>query len=61
MALATLGLAGCGGTLSGAGPYKGDIESKNQPYNLVEINANTIGPYARFNRASLSQSLPLRD
>jgi polysaccharide export outer membrane protein len=47
--LVTLTLAGCGGTLSGAGPYKGDIESKNQnaAYNLVEINANTIAPYMR--------------
>lgn len=45
--LAAMTLAGCGGTLSGAGPYKGDIESKNQPYNLVEINANTIAPYMR--------------
>ncbi|HEK1009810.1 TPA: polysaccharide biosynthesis/export family protein [Pseudomonas putida] len=45
LALATLGLAGCGGTLSGAGPYKGTIESKNQPYNLVDINASTIAPY----------------
>jgi polysaccharide export outer membrane protein len=45
--LTALTLAGCGGTLSGAGPYKGDIESKNQPYNLVEINANTIAPYMR--------------
>ena len=47
LALASLGLAGCGGTLSGAGPYKGDIETKNESYNLVEINANTIGPYMR--------------
>ncbi|MCO7596024.1 MULTISPECIES: polysaccharide biosynthesis/export family protein [Pseudomonas] len=45
LALATLGLAGCGGTLSGAGPYKGEIESKNETYNLVDINASTIGPY----------------
>jgi polysaccharide export outer membrane protein len=45
--LAALTLTGCGGTLSGAGPYKGDIESKDQPYNLVEINANTIAPYMR--------------
>jgi polysaccharide export outer membrane protein len=47
LTLATLGLAGCGGTLSGAGPYKGSIESKNESYNLVEINANTIAPYMR--------------
>nr|WP_314617923.1 polysaccharide biosynthesis/export family protein [uncultured Pseudomonas sp.] len=45
LALATLGLAGCGGTLSGAGPYKGTIESKNEAYNLVDINASTIAPY----------------
>jgi len=45
LALATLGLAGCGGTLSGAGPYKGEIESKNEAYNLVDINASTIAPY----------------
>lgn len=45
LALATLGLAGCGGTLSGAGPYKGTIESKNEAYNLVDINANSIAPY----------------
>ena len=47
LTLAILGLAGCGGTLSGAGPYKGEIESKNESYNLVEINANTIAPYMR--------------
>ena len=47
VALAVLGLAGCGGTLSGAGPYKGAIESENTTYNLVEINANTIAPYMR--------------
>ncbi|MBF4554902.1 polysaccharide biosynthesis/export family protein [Pseudomonas sp. p50] len=40
-------LVGCGGTLSGAGPYKGTIETKNDMYNLVEINANTIAPYMR--------------
>lgn len=45
LALATLGLAGCGGTLSGAGPYKGTIETKNEAYNLVDINASTIAPY----------------
>ncbi|MFJ4397061.1 polysaccharide biosynthesis/export family protein [Pseudomonas sp. NPDC089396] len=45
LALATLGLGGCGGTLSGAGPYKGEIESKNEAYNLVDINASTIAPY----------------
>jgi polysaccharide export outer membrane protein len=47
LALATLGLAGCGGTLSGAGPYKGAIEDKTTAYTLVDINANTIGPYMR--------------
>lgn len=47
LTLATLGLAGCGGTLSGAGPYKGEIETKNEAYNLVEINASTIAPYMR--------------
>jgi len=45
LALTALGLAGCGGTLSGAGPYKGTIESTNNSYNLVDINANTIAPY----------------
>ncbi|UVL68193.1 polysaccharide biosynthesis/export family protein [Pseudomonas sp. B21-031] len=45
LALATMGLAGCGGTLSGAGPYKGTIESKTENYNLIDINANTISPY----------------
>lgn len=45
MALATIGLVGCGGTLSGAGPYKGSIESKNEAYNLVDIDATTIKPY----------------
>jgi polysaccharide export outer membrane protein len=45
--LVTLTLAGCGGTLSGAGPYKGDIESKNTAYDLVDINANTIAPFMR--------------
>lgn len=47
--LVTLTLSGCGGTLSGAGPYKGDIESKSQntTYDLVDINANTISPFMR--------------
>jgi polysaccharide export outer membrane protein len=47
--LVTLALQGCSGTMSGAGPYKGDIESKSQnaAYDLVEINANTIAPYMR--------------
>ncbi len=45
MILASLGLTGCGGTLSGAGPYKGEIESKSAMYNLIEINANTIAPF----------------
>ena len=42
-----LALAGCGSTMSGAGPYKGAIEGKNDLYNLVEINANTIAPYMK--------------
>ncbi|WP_150643392.1 polysaccharide biosynthesis/export family protein [Pseudomonas fluorescens] len=45
--LVTLTLSGCGGTLSGAGPYKGSIESKNDSYELVDINANTIAPFMR--------------
>lgn len=45
--LVTLTLAGCGGTLSGAGPYKGTIEEKNTTYDLVDINANTIAPFMR--------------
>jgi len=57
--LVTLTLAGCGGTLSGAGPYKGDIESKSQnaAYNLVEINANTIAPYIRGAERPLRSSI----
>lgn len=47
LSLATLSLTGCGGIVSGAGPYKGDIEAENQPYNLVEITASTIAPYMR--------------
>lgn len=42
-----LGLAGCGGTLSGAGPYKMAIESENDGYDLVDINAATIAPFMR--------------
>jgi polysaccharide export outer membrane protein len=42
-----LGLAGCGGTLSGAGPYKGTIEQKTDAYTLVDINASTIAPFMR--------------
>ena len=45
--LVTLTLAGCSNTLSGAGPYKGDIESKNTAYELVDINASTIAPFMR--------------
>lgn len=62
IALATIGLAGCGGTLSGAGPYKGTIESKNEAYNLVDINASTIAPYmhgaARPTLANITKPLP---
>ncbi|WP_390959881.1 polysaccharide biosynthesis/export family protein [Pseudomonas moorei] len=47
--LLSVGLSGCAGTMSGAGPYKGDIESRNTAYDLVDINANTI---AQFMRAS---------
>lgn len=43
----TLTLSGCSGVMSGAGPYKGAIESNNAPYELVEINANTIAPFMR--------------
>lgn len=42
-----LGLVGCSNSLSGAGPYRGEIETTNSGYTLVEINANTIGPYMR--------------
>jgi len=47
--LVTLTLSGCSGVMSGAGPYKGDIESKSQntAYDLVDINANTIAPFMR--------------
>ncbi|MBI6888305.1 polysaccharide biosynthesis/export family protein [Pseudomonas putida] len=45
LALAIFSLSGCGGTLSGAGPYKGEIESKNESYNLVDINSSNIQPY----------------
>ena len=47
--LVTLTLSGCSGVLSGAGPYKGDIENKSQStaYDLVDINANTIAPFMR--------------
>jgi polysaccharide export outer membrane protein len=45
--LVTLTLSGCSNTISGAGPYKDDIESKNTAYQLVEINANTIAPFMR--------------
>lgn len=47
LAMVTLALVGCSGALSGAGPYKGKIESKNESYNLVDINANTIAPFMR--------------
>ncbi|MDR6714697.1 polysaccharide export outer membrane protein [Pseudomonas hunanensis] len=45
LACLTLTVAGCGGTVSGAGPYKGTIEAQNESYTLVDINASTIGPY----------------
>jgi len=47
--LVTLTLSGCSGVMSGAGPYKGDIENKSQntAYDLVDINANTIAPFMR--------------
>ncbi|MFG0411960.1 polysaccharide biosynthesis/export family protein [Pseudomonas sp. FYR_11] len=43
--LVALTLAGCSGTLSGAGPYKGSIESKKSDYDLVDINPKTIGAF----------------
>lgn len=47
-ACAMVALAGCsGGVVSGAGPYKGDIEHKTEAYDLVLISANTIGPFMR--------------
>jgi polysaccharide export outer membrane protein len=47
-ACAIVSLAGCsGGAISGAGPYKGDIEHKSSAYDFVEINANTIAPFMR--------------
>jgi polysaccharide export outer membrane protein len=42
-----LSLGGCSGTLSGAGPYKGDISKENTAYTLVDINASTITPFLR--------------
>lgn len=46
-----LSLAGCGGFLSGAGPYMGTIteegESDVPPYKLVDLSADTIAPYTR--------------
>ncbi|MGE7990776.1 polysaccharide biosynthesis/export family protein [Pseudomonas sp. NPDC089554] len=62
LALAALSLAGCAGNLSGTGPYKGEIESKNETYNLVDINASTIAPYIRGPErpvvASITKPLP---
>lgn len=44
-------LAGCGGFLSGAGPYKGSIESaadeESAPYELINLSASTIAPFIR--------------
>lgn len=40
-------LTGCGGTLSGAGPYKDEIDAKNDAYTLIPINASTIAPFMR--------------
>ncbi len=57
VAVAVLSLAGCGGTLSGAGPYKGNIEAKTDLYNLVEINASTIAPYMKGNERPLVTSV----
>lgn len=44
-AFVAAGLTGCSGTLSGAGPYKGAIERNSDAYDLVDINASTIGPF----------------
>ena len=47
-AAAILTLAGCSsGVVSGAGPYKGEIEHQTDAYDLIEINAHTIGPFMR--------------
>lgn len=43
--LLSTALYGCSGTISGAGPYKGAIEENATSYNLIDINANTIGPF----------------
>jgi polysaccharide export outer membrane protein len=43
----TLGLSGCAGTFSGAGPFKHAIETSTDTYTLVDINASTIAPFMR--------------
>ena len=40
-----IALAGCSGVISGAGPYRSDIETKSDLYNLVEISPTTLAPY----------------
>jgi polysaccharide export outer membrane protein len=55
--LLSLTLVGCSSTMSGAGPYKGDIESKNSAYDLVEINASTIAPFMRVSPKSATTTI----
>ncbi|WP_259140483.1 polysaccharide biosynthesis/export family protein [Pseudomonas putida] len=45
MVVLAVTLAGCSGTLSGAGPYKGAIERDNESYKLITIDASTIAPF----------------
>ncbi len=48
-------LAGCGSFFSGAGPTKGSINRSagdtGAPYTLIDLSADTIGPYMRLPKA----------
>ena len=50
-------LAGCGGTLSGAGPYKSDIVEERPDYTVIDINAGTIRPFMSPAQRPMSPSV----
>lgn len=59
VAASSLVLSGCG-VLSGAGPYMTSIDSvpaENGPYTLIDLSAETIGPYMRPMAAPTSNSV----
>lgn len=54
-------LAGCGSLLSSAGPSRHAVanNAENQDYTLIDLSAQTIGPYMRLPESELSSAVAL--